>query len=225
TAGVVAKAELVGTVWSCFNLPEILPEPTLMTWAIVRRFMSGRGGFGMMYRDLAFDPDPALDEEGIYDLVCGRPYCNLSREPRMQYRRLPFEHNFAILKAQPQKALYPQPVLNPARGGWRLWLFLPVIAFGLMRSAARLRNESQTFVRRFREEVVPPFLQETAREAEQDLSRIETSPLLARLECWTWRTLCDFARESLKPTVFAALAMGNLERALGSKLGPQGTLQ
>ena len=52
-----------------------------------------------MYRDLGFDPDPALDDEGIFDLVCGRPYCNLSREPRMQYQQLPFEHPFAALKA------------------------------------------------------------------------------------------------------------------------------
>ena len=66
-----------------------------MTWAIIQRFMSGRGGFGMMYRDLGFDPDPSLDEAGIFDLICGRPYCNLSREARMHYRHLPFEHSFA----------------------------------------------------------------------------------------------------------------------------------
>src|SRR5205823_641967 len=103
-----------GTVWSRFNLSEILPDATPMTWAIVRRFLSGRGGLGQMYRDLGFDPDPALDDMGIYDLICGRPYCNLSREPRLQYRWLPFEHMFAQLKANPAKALYPEPVLNPA---------------------------------------------------------------------------------------------------------------
>src|SRR5207249_8280567 len=97
-AALRAKASPDGSVWSRFNLCEILPEPTPMTWAIVRRFMSGRGGFGLMYRDLGFDPDPALDEEGVYDLVCGRPYCNLSREPRLHFHRLPFEHNSAALK-------------------------------------------------------------------------------------------------------------------------------
>ena len=87
-AALAARAEPGGTVWARFNLAEILPEPTPMTWAIVRRFMSGRGGFGLMYRDLGFEPDPSLDEDGIYDLVCGRPYCNLSREPRLHYARL-----------------------------------------------------------------------------------------------------------------------------------------
>ena len=62
-AALKAMAEPAGTVWSRFNLAEILPEPTPMTWAIVRQFMSGRGGFGQMYRDLGFDPDPALDDD------------------------------------------------------------------------------------------------------------------------------------------------------------------
>src|SRR5205823_9487111 len=85
-AALKALAEPGGTVWSRFNLAEVLPEPTPMTWAIVQQFMSGKGGFGQMYRDLGFDPDPALDTIGMFDLICGRPYCNLSREPRMQFR-------------------------------------------------------------------------------------------------------------------------------------------
>ena len=47
---IAALAQLAapeGTVWARFNLAEILPEPTPMTWAIVRRFMSGQGGFGL----------------------------------------------------------------------------------------------------------------------------------------------------------------------------------
>src|SRR4029077_18597129 len=94
-AALAGMARPEGTVWSRYNLAEVLPEPTPMTWAIVRRFLSGQGGFGLMYRDFGFRPDAALDENGVYDLVCGRPYCNLSREPRMQYRTLPFEHPFA----------------------------------------------------------------------------------------------------------------------------------
>src|SRR5262249_9185340 len=58
-----SRAAPGGTVWSRFNLAEILPAPTPMTWSIVKKFMSGQGGFGRMYRDLCFDPDPALDEE------------------------------------------------------------------------------------------------------------------------------------------------------------------
>src|SRR5206468_1710981 len=72
-AALAARAEPGGTVWSRFNLSEVLPEPTPMTWAVVRRFLSGRGGYGLMYRDLGFRPDPSLDADGVYDLVAGRP--------------------------------------------------------------------------------------------------------------------------------------------------------
>lgn len=203
-----------GTVWSRYNLAEILPEPTPMTWAIVRQFMSGRGGFGQMYRDLGFDPDPALDEIGIFDLVCGRPYCNLSREPKMQYRQLPFEHPFDKLKQQPTRALYPVAVFNPRRAGWRFWLLIPLIFVKLLRSSMRLQRISQTFAEKFQKEIVPPFLGEVAREEKADLGQIESTALLERLQYWIKRTLYDFGRESLKPTALAGIAMGNLERFL-----------
>ncbi len=218
-AALAARAEPGGTVWCRYNLSEILPEPTPMTWALVRRLMAGRGGFGLMYRDLGFDPDPALDEEGIYDLVCGRPYCNLSREPRMQHRLLPFEHAAADLKANPQKALYPQAVLNPARASWRFWVLLPWIAVQLTLAAGRLRRLSQTFADRFRKEIVPAFNEEVRRGRAEDLTRLDPATLQDRLEHWVQRTLYDFARDSLKPTALAERSMHVLRDALSGPLG------
>jgi pyruvate,water dikinase len=212
-AALESRAEPGGTVWARFNLSEILPEPTPMTWAVVRRFMSGRGGFGLMYRDFGFEPDPALDEEGVYDLICGRPYCNLSREPRMQFPWLPLEHPFAFLKAHPERAIYPQPLPNFDRAGWSFWLLLPLRFFKLFRSTLRIKKLSRTFAERFRTEIVPPFVAETRQEAEQDLSRLETGAVLERLRHWTERTLNTFARDSLKPTGLAGVAMERLERA------------
>ena len=125
-AALNARAAPGGTVWSRFNLSEVLPEPTPMTWAIVRRFLSGRGGYGLMYRDLGFRVDPALDDEGVYDLIAGRPYCNLSREPRLYSGWLPYEHPFAALKADPARALYPRAVQRRPAGGPGFWLLLPL---------------------------------------------------------------------------------------------------
>jgi pyruvate,water dikinase len=222
-----ARAEPGGTVWSRFNLYEILPEPTPMTWAIVRRFMSGRGGFGLMYRDLGFDPDPALDEDGVYDLVCGRPYCNLSREPRLHFRLLPFSHDYAALKAAPQKALYPQPTIDAGRAGWRFWLFAPIVIpramIQMIRAELRQREMAKALPERLRREVFPSFAIETAHGAAEDLTRLDGAALLERLEHWTRRTLFDFARDSLKPTALAGLVMGRVERVLAAALGPDRT--
>jgi pyruvate,water dikinase len=226
-AALVAKAEPSGTVWSRYNLSEILPEPTPMTWALVTRMMSGRGGLGQMYCDFGFRPDPRLDHESVFDLVCGRPYCNLSREPLMYGRGLPYEHPFAALKATPQRALYPRPQLNFARAGAWFWLTLPLrwpLLLGRsMRSAFRMQGLGRTFAPRFRNEIVPAFLQATAADAARDLARLDTPALRGLFEGCAQRTLHDFARDSLKPTVLAALAMDNLERLLQRKLGPQRT--
>jgi phosphohistidine swiveling domain-containing protein len=225
-AALRARAKPRGTVWARYNLAEILPEPTPMTWAIVRRFMSGRGGFGLTYRDLGFDPDPGLDEEGIFDLVCGRPYCNLSREPLLQFRRLPLGYSFAVLKAEPHKAIYPQDLrFDRGRADVRFWLgaplWVPVALWQSSRRQRRLNKLSQAFARRLREEILPRFQAETAQGAAEDLARLDTPALLERLEHWIQRTLYDFARDSLKPTVLAAVALENLKQALEATLRPE----
>jgi pyruvate,water dikinase len=219
-AALEAMAEPSGTVWSRFNLAEILPEPTPMTWAIVRQFMSGRGGFGQMYHDLGFDPDPALDDIGMFDLVCGRPYCNLSREPRMQYQQLPFEHRFELLKRNPNKALYPQATFNPRRAGFLFFVKIPLLFFKMWWSQIKQQQVIRSFADQFDREIVPPYLAEVERTWQEDWRKLTSKEVLAKMHHWIQRALFDFARHSLKPTALAALVLGNLERAFARRLQP-----
>ncbi len=223
-AALAAKADPGGTVWARFNLAESLPEPTPMTWAITRRFMSGRGGYGLMYRDLGFKPDPSVDEEGTYDLVAGRPYCNLSRDLRFYAGWLPYEHSFAALKKDPQKAMYPIPRVNVARFGPRFWLTLPFrlpfLVAESVGSGLKLSRATREFADRFRKEVLPAFAAEAAKGEAENLAALDPAGLLERLERWTRRTLVDFARDSLKPTALAAIAMRAVEDMLRPRLGP-----
>lgn len=212
-----------GTIWSRFNLAEVLSEPTPLTWAIVRRFMSGRGGYGQMYRELGFDPDPALDDAGIFDLVAGRPYCNLSREARMHFRLLPLDHDFAAIKADPRKAMYPTPTLNFARVGCLGLLFFPVSLIRTMSRQVQVegikKQLNSTFAHRYREEIAPTFLRECDQGDGESLAGVSDRELLVCLEQWTQRTLIDFARESLKPTALAAFGLAGLQARLASWLG------
>jgi pyruvate,water dikinase len=224
-ASLRARAEPGGTVWARFNLAEVLPAPTPMTWAVVCRYLlAASGGFGLMYRDLGFDPDPSLGE-GVFDLVCGRPYCNLSREPRLHYRGVPLEHPFAALKADPRRALYSTPRLNPARLPWHFWAGLPVtgprLAWRVLSGVWRRRRWLRTFARRYREELAPAFA-ESVRAGRKDLEKLDDAGLVAEFESWARRTLIDFARQGLKPTALAALAMAELERKLAEVLGAEG---
>jgi pyruvate,water dikinase len=214
-AALRARTQPRGTVWARFNLSEILPEPTPLTWAIVsRRLMSGAGGFGQMYRDLGFDPSPALDTEGVFDLVCGRPYCNLSREPLLHHANLPLAHPFAELKADPRRALYPTPRLDWWAAPWSFWLVGWLDLWSLGRASSRQRALLPHFAARFRGEIALPFVADLR--AMPEPSTLADDALLPALEAVIDRTLVRFARESLKPTALAALALATLEDELAS---------
>lgn len=221
-AALAAKAEPRGTVWSRYNIPEGMPEPTPMTWALVSHLLSGRGGYGLMYRDFGYGAK-AVAQECVYDLVAGRVYCNLSRELRQHFGTSLYDYPFAAFKADPRKALEPQPVRDPSRAGALFWLLLPLrLPFNLLgglRRMVRLSSLSNRFAARFREEILPAFVGETAKAAAEDWSNLSSLALLELFRYWSKRTLDDYARESLKATILAVTERAGLEFVLRRKLG------
>lgn len=210
------KADPGGTVWVRYNLGEVLSAPTPMSWAVVQRLLAADGGFGAMNRDLGAQPDPALGDEGAFDLVAGRPMCNLSRLPRMQFARPPIEYPFAAFRADPRRALDPKPTLNPARVGW---LRLPGVIWRLHRMATATRRPAETFAAKFANEIAPKFAAEARAALAQDWRKLDPPALKQAFDTWVRKALVDFARDSLKPTVFAELAWTTLYEQLKPRLG------
>jgi pyruvate,water dikinase len=213
-----ATADPRGTVWVRDSLGESLPAPTPMTWAVVQRLVAADGGVGAMNRDLGAVPDPALGSDGAYDLVAGQPMCDLSRLPRMQFARPPIEYSFAALKADPRQALVPKPMLNPSRVGW---LGLPGVLWRLHRMASATRRQSETFAAKFTTETVPRFATAARAALAQDWSRIDSPMVTQAFNAWVQKTLVEFARDSLKPTVLADLAWTTLFELLKPQLGEE----
>ena len=87
--------------WALHNIAETLPHPTPLTWDVVRRFMSGDGGFGQMYRDAGFEPSPEVCRDGFLDLVAGRIYMDLSRAPEMFFEGYPYAYDPELLARDP----------------------------------------------------------------------------------------------------------------------------
>lgn len=219
-ADLKSKAEPGGTVWVRFNLSEVLPQPTPMTWSIVQRLIAADGGFGAMNRDLGANPDPALGSQSAFDLVAGRPMMNLSRLPRMQFANPPIEYPFAAYKNDPRLALNPKPSLNPLRGGALMGLLrLPLTVWRLSRIMSRTKKESATFAERFLKEIVPPFESFARETLGRKWAESDEAQLLRDLESWRDITLVDFARDSLKPTVFADYYWNALVEMLKPRLG------
>ena len=68
--------------------------------------------------------------------------------------------------------------------------------------------------------MLPAFAAEVAKGEAEDLAALDPPALLERLEYWTRRTLVDFARDSLKPTALAAIAMRDVEDKLRRSSAP-----
>ena len=172
-----------------------------MTWSVVRRLLAADGGFGAMNRDLGAKPDPALGSLSAFDLVAGRPMMNLSRLPRMQFARPPFEYPIGLYKADPRRALDPKPMLNPlaGRGCFLGTLSLPATIWKLTRQMNAIERQAATFAATFTTTIVPPFVAAAKTALGQDWSKLDPPALVREFETWVQRTLIDFARDSLKP--------------------------
>lgn len=221
-AELKSKTDPKGTVWARYNLSEVLPAPTPMTWAIVSRLLAADGGFGAMYRDLGMTPDPALGSLSAFDLVAGRPMVNLSRLPRMQSANPVFEYPFAKLKADPKQALDPQPVLNPLRGGvLRGLLRLPKTMWELSKWGAAIQSAEKGFAGRFQE--ILPTVAMGAKAAMANRWEEYTLPELVITVETSLAGFLTFAADSLKPTVFAQQGWSALVQMLTPKLGEERT--
>jgi pyruvate,water dikinase len=204
-----------GTVWSRVNLIEVLAEPTPMTWAVVSgKLLSGGGGTGAMYRDFGFQPDPALATTSAYDLIGGRPYLNLSREPRLESAKPPAGYPLAKYRQAPHLALDPK---RESPGLLRQFFGL----FGAVRVATKIAAASKRFADEFRNMLIPEFATRVERTGGKDLSALDHGTLLQRFDSWVDRTLVDFARQSLKPTLLAQFSWQVLEQQIGKALGPE----
>ncbi|MFO0864895.1 MAG: PEP/pyruvate-binding domain-containing protein [Gemmataceae bacterium] len=217
------KAAPEGTVWSRFNLSEVLSDPTPMTWSIVDAYMSARGGFGLMYRDLGFSPHPELEHRSTYDLIAGRIYCNLTLLPRMQHGTMPYVHRFDTLKADPRKAIYPTETFDVSKTSLGFWMKLPLMSIKAWWGESKRQTALRTFAGPFEETTVPEFVRSVEAAWKEDWSAISPLELLAMFEDWRQRTLVDFTREALKPTALAAILMAKLQAAFARRFQPPGT--
>lgn len=208
-----------GTVWVRYNLSEVLPEPTPMTWHVVQRLLAADGGCGAMNRDLGAEPDPTLGSLSAFDLVAGRPMCNLSRLPRIQFAHPPFEFPFATFKADPRKALDPKPVPNPLQGGLRGLFRLPGTIMRASRIASTSAGLVAPFAEEFRTKLAPAFVARCQAALAEEWSTLSSEVILDRFRTWVDATLVEFARHSLKPTVLADLSWQKLAAILTPAVG------
>ncbi len=206
-------------LWVRHSLGETLSAPTPLTWDLVRRWMSGSGGYGRLYRSLGYSPLRRVCDDGFLELVAGRVCADPDRLAELFNVGLPLGYDLTALRADPRWLERGPTCLMPERADAWLLLRLPTVIWTLWRATRRLKCEPVRVVERWERQVLPPYLSYVQQQRREDLASLSDRELAAVLEQRCGRVLDEFAAEALRPSFFAGLAMHALENSLVRLMG------
>jgi phosphohistidine swiveling domain-containing protein len=201
-------------VWVTHNLRETLRAPTPLTWDIVRRFMSGSGGFGLMYQDFGYRPSAEVCERGFLELICGRIYADPERLSQLFWDGLPMSYDLAAILRNKNELDRAPTKFEPAKADETLLLKLPGAIRSLFRSSRTMKRLRKSVKRTFEEEVLPQYLEYVREKRASDLMGHATPDVVKEVHERCQRVLNVFGKESLKPAFFGGLALNALETLL-----------
>ncbi|HEX8914652.1 MAG TPA: PEP/pyruvate-binding domain-containing protein, partial [Humisphaera sp.] len=190
--------------WVRHNLGETLPHPTPLTWSVMRRFMSGAGGFGAMYRLAGFEPSAECRRDGFLRLIGGRVYMDASAAAGMFFERFPFEYDAEALRTNPDAAQAPPTVPTGSfkdrfKAGRRI-----------ARINADLAKQAEDLDRRLRHDVFPDLLAYVRREKARDLASLSDAQLAALWRERDARVMGHYAPLTLLPSLVEGMVLADL---------------
>jgi pyruvate,water dikinase len=190
--------------WALHNIAETLPHPTPLTWDVVRRFMSGDGGFGQMYRDVGFEPSPQVRRDGFLDLIAGRVFMDLSQAPEMFFEGYPYAYDPALLARDPNASQGPPTlpcgsILARRQIGTRL--------AGIQEKMMHLAED---YDRILDGETIPELKRWVAEEKQCNLQSLDAAQWRELWEDRRDRALQHFGAKLMLPSLIAAMALEEL---------------
>ncbi len=207
-----------GARWAIYNLAETLKSPTPLTWDVIRRFMSGGGGFIEMYRDFGYFPSSLVDAEGIVELIGGKIYADLQRHAELFYNQWPQEYDPEEADDSTTMLEGPPTKFNFERAGASFLLKMPWYMFKMIMQGRRMRKMARRFLDTFENEVKPEFLKYVQKVKAVDLASMNDQQVLEEVE----KREVGFnriARESEKTSFIAGYYQGRLQGTLEDVMG------
>ncbi len=191
--------------WVLHNLAETLPHPTPLTWSVIRRFMSGGGGFGNLYREAGFQPSERVRDAGFLRRVAGKVYMDLALAPEMFFAEFPFGYDTEALRTQPDAGQAAPTVpkgtaMARAKAGSKL-----------AAAAARLTHLATDADRTLLERAAPEFEAWATAELSRDLAALPSADWPAHWAACERRVLDEFAPLSLLPSLILGQAVEALK--------------
>lgn len=194
--------------WVSHNLGETLPHPTPLTWAVVRPYMSGSGGFGRMYRNLGFNPAPAVGQEGFLELIGGGVYMDCARMPEMFSPGYPYAYDVLLLRANPDAAQQP-PTLP--RGSYRELAAAARLGTAVTAKLHALARDLDT---RFDDDFVPELEAWCATQAALPLAKQSDTELIELWRARQAKVMDEFGAMAFLPSMVEALVAAELRAFL-----------
>lgn len=194
--------------WVLHNLAETLPHPTPLTWSVIRRFMSGSGGFGAMYRKAGFRPSPVIDRDGFLELIAGRVYMDVARAPELFFEGFPFAYDVESLRRSPDASQTP-PTLP--RGSF----IARMVARQRLAAVERnLRSLSADYDRQLQDDLCPRLARYVEAARRIDLGLLSVDRLVDLWQEHERQVLDTFGPHSLMPSLICEMALAELRAFL-----------
>ena len=165
-------------------------RPTPLTWDIIRRFMSGNGGFGRFYRDLGYRPSSQVCEEGFLELIGQRIYADPERLAQLFWGKSPLQYDLDAVLADNSLLDQAPMKLDPSKADGTFLLKLPGMLATMLRSWRISKRLRGTVRDHFENDALPPYLDYVRRKRGEDLAawrRRRSAPNCgpAVFACWT----------------------------------------
>ncbi len=197
--------------WVLHNLAETLAHPTPLTWSVQRRFMSGGGGFGRMYRMAGFEPSETLRHQGPVRLIAGRVYMDTGLAPEMFFADYPFAYDMDLLRCDPAAGQLP-----------------PTRPTGTLRARAaaarrvaevnrRLHELARTLDSELNERTMPEFVEWCRTEKQRALTDLSAGDLVTLWHARQSRVMDELAPQSLLPSLISGMALAELRTFLAEE--------
>ncbi|MBS3820262.1 MAG: hypothetical protein GVY16_11180 [Planctomycetes bacterium] len=196
--------------WVRHNIGETLPHPTPLTWSLIGPFMTGRGGWGEMHRQVGYEPSETACDEGFLDLLGGGIYMDMTRATEMFFEGFPFAYDPNYIAENPSAAQEAPTVPVGTLGQRRR-------AAGKLQAVdARLHELQATCDDHLNNDVLPALLAYVAQQQAIDLDAL---PVNEWCELWRQRRetiLGDFGAELFLPSMVYASAREDLKQFLAT---------
>ncbi|MFC1761151.1 PEP-utilizing enzyme, partial [Planctomycetota bacterium] len=207
-------------VWTDFFTADIMPHPKPLSTSLFLRGVMYNGGMGRAFRRLGFKYTRSASAGKAFEVICGRPFLNLSLLIGSMNADLPFVLD--VRRALDGGGSGFNPASLPLKINWRDpgWLALPITGLRWITVVPwRFLRLRKTFRHAYTSEIYPALKEEATQLRGEDLTGLSVAELWERIVILIDRVMGDLAMYHQLSDIFAIGTHGLLRRSVVETYG------